>query len=108
VDHFKCYQRSSDPGLEPQQIGLEDDFDAKRHTVKLKPTLVCNPVSVDGSVVVNKDDHLACYALSDVDGEPTFEPLVGVTISDGAFETSDIDVVKSRLLCERATAQLVL
>jgi hypothetical protein len=51
-------------------------------------------------------DHLACFQLSDVAGEPDFEPKIAVMADalTALGAEANVDVVRPRMLCERATA----
>jgi hypothetical protein len=105
LSHFICYLTSRDPA-EDVDVLLEDGFETKQTTVKGEPFMVCNAAQTNGaSVDPDDDDHLACYQISDAEGEPQFpgdfEPPVNVT--DQFNPTgADLDIVRSRLLCERA------
>jgi hypothetical protein len=82
-------------------VRLEDSLEDKLIRVKQQqPFWVCDPTSVDGSEIVDPDSGLACFKLSDASGEPAFVPVVQ-SIED-QLGISDVDVVRSRLLCERA------
>jgi hypothetical protein len=108
INHFKCYQRGDDPLGSPEKtVELEDEFETKRTRVKLDPYLVCNPVAVNGGSIVDETDHLACYLISDAQGEPAFEGAVATVVDEINPSGAQIDVVRSRLLCERARAKLV-
>ena len=65
---------SSDAGAEVEAL-LEDDFEAKQTRVKGAPFMVCNAAQTDGSpkgLSRIPEDHLACYQISDAQGEPQF------------------------------------
>jgi hypothetical protein len=110
---YVCYQRGDAPDAPEVQVELEDDLEGFARLMRAKPPPVagCNPVSVPALNIVAAPedagaDHLACFQLSDVAGEPAFEPKIAVMADAltaiGAEDT--VDVVRARMLCERATA----
>jgi len=73
LDHFKCYKATREiPRFEELDVNLSDQFENKNTTVK-NPVLVCNPVDKDGEGIINSNDHLVCYNIRDVRGQPKFE-----------------------------------
>jgi len=114
LSHFKCYLTSvQGEGSSGFGALLEDDFEAKDTTVNPVPFMVCNAVqaleTADLAALSDPKDHLACYLISDVLGEPQFAGDVA-TITDQfnpAPAGQTLDVVRSRFLCERAKAVLV-
>ena len=73
--------------------------------------MVCNPAQT-GAICEEPDDcppedHLACYQISDAQGEPQFVAVVeNVTDQFNPDPGADLDIVRSRLLCERAKVVL--
>jgi hypothetical protein len=104
---YVCYQRGAIVEDEQVVVRLEDDLEGFSRLMRVKPppVMVCNPVTVPALGLIAEDageDHLACYQVSNVEGEPAFVEQA-VAVSD-ALGDSTIDVVRQRLLCERATA----
>jgi hypothetical protein len=111
---YVCYQRGQFVPAAEVQVRLEDDLEgfSRLMWAKPPPMVVCNPVSVSvqGDLVIEADpadageDHLACFQVSDVEGEPAFVEQT-VQVSDVLTPLggdSLIDLVRARLLCERA------
>jgi hypothetical protein len=72
LDHFQCYSVKS--VTQPEKIApvsVEDQFGQGRYSVVPEPVRLCNPASKNKSLVVNKRDHLLCYA---VDPSQSVEP----------------------------------
>ena len=62
LDHYKCYKIKKDV-LVNQASGLTaDQFGSETVSIK-KAFLWCNPVSKDGSGILNANDHLLCYKV---------------------------------------------
>lgn len=63
LDHFKCYTaagKAPHPGL---AVRVRDEFGSSRLKV-LKPALLCNPVSKNGTKIQHPREHLVCYTIS--------------------------------------------
>jgi hypothetical protein len=63
VDHYLCYKarRASRTGRFPNTVvPLGDQFQARDMTI-YKAIMFCNPVSVDGEMIMNSAAHLTCY-----------------------------------------------
>jgi hypothetical protein len=86
-DRMKCYrvvQKVGERDFEPIVVSLEDQFESKQ-TVVLKPALLCNPTSVDGSTIGSPTCHQVCYKIEDAEGEPDFVP-VPVQVRDEFYD----------------------
>jgi hypothetical protein len=105
LSQFICYLTSSDAGAEVEAL-LEDDFEAKQTRVKGAPFMVCNAAAQTGEPNDIPEDHLACYQLSDAQGEPQFPGDVENVTDQFNPTGADLDIVRSRLLCERAKVVL--
>jgi hypothetical protein len=111
---YVCYQRGNVTEDPQVQVELEDDLEGFARLMRAKPppVHVCNPVSVEALGIFADDledpgvDHLACFQLSDVAGEPDFEPKIAVMADalTALGAEANVDVVRPRMLCERATA----
>jgi hypothetical protein len=76
LNHFKCYRVHRSHGeirFEERDVQLVDQFEEKNTTVT-RPFLLCNPVNKNGEGVPNPSRHLTCYKITDVAGQPPFEP----------------------------------
>lgn len=105
LDAFKCYQRADLGGPDEKVALLEDAFWANSSRVKLDPFWVCNPVTLGGGAApLAPEDHLACYKLSDAQGEPAFPGAIA-SVTDGVFGASTLELERSQFLCSRATAK---
>jgi hypothetical protein len=100
LSHFICYLTSRD-SAEDIDVLLEDGFETKQTTVRGEPFMVCNAVQIKGAFA-DPEDHLACYQISDAQGEPQFPGDVENVTDRFNLTGADLDIVRSRLLCERA------
>jgi hypothetical protein len=106
LDHFKCYVVTPVDGMsqfEKRSVVLEDQFQIAEHKV-LVPQLLCNPVSKDGSELVNPAAHLVCYEIDNNERGPKEKPEVQTTDQFGELE---LRVVTPRMLCVPATKEVV-
>jgi hypothetical protein len=62
LDHFQCYAVKPLEEVKPQTPTVRDQFDQATYDVT-QPDRLCNPAVKDKVVVVNKRDHLLCYAV---------------------------------------------
>ena len=75
LDHFKCwkvkdlkepkFEKIKDPGVD-----LDDQFGAESDVDVVKPFMICNPASKNGSGINNAQDHLCCYKVKGQKLEP--------------------------------------
>ncbi len=66
LDPFKCYRAKDlrNPKFEKVVFtNVTDDFLVSVNSELRRPTLHCNPVSVDGDGFDNAVDHLVCYTI---------------------------------------------
>jgi hypothetical protein len=97
LDHYKCYGAKDlkvPAKFQKTTVTTSDQFDALQSTEVKKPSFVCNPVSKNGSPIINPSDHLICYKIKDspkLDG-----PNVSIT---DQFGTLKLDAKKPKLLC---------
>jgi hypothetical protein len=104
LSHFICYLTSRG-SAEDIDVLLEDGFETKQTTVKGEPFMVCNAAQTDrdpNGALADREDHLACYQISDAEGEPQFPGDVENVTDQFNPTGADLDIVRSRLLCERA------
>ena len=108
LSHFICYLTSR-ASAEDIDVLLEDGFETKQTTVKGEPFMVCNAAQTNGAFADpdDDDDHLACYQISDAQGEPQFPGDVENVTDQFNLGGANLDIVRSRLLCERAKVVLV-
>jgi hypothetical protein len=73
--------------------------------------MVCNAAqalpTADILALSDPEDHLACYQISDLLGEPQFAADVETVTDQFNLAGQTLDIVRSRLVCERAKAVLV-
>jgi streptogramin lyase len=62
LDHYECYTVKPVTQFRPTTVVLSDQFGRARR-VAARASMLCNPVKKNGSVVLNKTDHLVCYVL---------------------------------------------
>jgi hypothetical protein len=107
LDHFKCYAvtpLNGAPKFEKRSVVLEDQFGLEDHKV-LVPQLLCNPVSKDGSELVNPAAHLVCYEIDNNQQGPKNEkPEVQTTDQFGELM---LRVVTPRMLCVPAAKEVL-
>jgi hypothetical protein len=81
INHFKCYKvkrAKGTPKFTPRTVDLGDQFETKATNV-LVPRFLCNPVEkrlllpITVHPIVDPENHLACYKIKDVPGQPRFE-----------------------------------
>ncbi len=76
INHFKCYrvrQTPGAPGFTERNVQLADQFEIKATTV-IKPFVLCNPVDKNGEGVPDPTNHITCYKIRDLGGQPPFAP----------------------------------
>ena len=82
VDHFKCYPVRVTKGTSrfiPIEVSVEDQFhDQPRMVWVYRPDRLCNPVDKNDEGIINLDQHLLCYDLRRVKGQPRFEGIDGI------------------------------
>ncbi|MGB4336342.1 MAG: hypothetical protein WBJ41_15995 [Chromatiaceae bacterium] len=125
VDHFKCYdikvnknRCEGDSTLKcnsdadcasagPCNFGfpkgttvtVKDQFTDPSKAFELKaPSQLCNPVNLDGEGIQALDNHLLCYPVKPVKGEPAHVKRTGVHVNN-QFGPLVLDTVKEEELC---------
>jgi len=103
LDHYKCYAAKDlkQPQFARTTLPTADQFVATNTEFK-SPAFVCNPVSKNGSPIINPNDHLVCYKIKD---EQKFDGP-NVTVTD-QFGTLKLDVKKAKLLCVPGSKTIV-
>ena len=110
INHFKCYdvKESKDtPKFVKRIVSLCDpNFDITKDFEVKKPKMLCTPVekqvdNADGTVEItpiqNPENHLMCYDIKKMKGEPKFEKRNVFT--DNQFGPEDLEVKKVKQLC---------
>jgi hypothetical protein len=112
INHFKCYRVRRSPGtprFTERDVHLADQFEIKNTTVS-KPFLLCNPVNKNNEGVPNPANHITCYKIKDVSGQPPFVPQQP-SVTD-QFVVQDLqtsrrtDCGRTRLLCLPSSKQI--
>ena len=105
INHFKCYRvrpTRGAPKFTERGAQLADQFEIKATTV-VKPYLLCNPVDKNGEGIPDPTNHITCYKIKDVSGQPPFVPQVP-NVTD-QFVVQDLQTSartecgRTRLLC---------
>ena len=82
VDHYECYQvtiTEGTPAFERREVLLADAFSETPRRFSIRaPTRLCNPVRKNGEEIKKPDDHLMCYTVSRIRGEPVSVQRTGV------------------------------
>ena len=101
LDNYKCYQGKDLKAPKftklkcsnGQLTQTSDQFTNECVDVQ-KVKFVCNPVSINNSVINDATAHLICYQIKGANLTP--RPKVQVTT---AFQTSQFELKKPKLLC---------
>jgi hypothetical protein len=104
LDSYKCYQGKDLKNPKFQKLYCLDTSDQiTTGCVDLqKVKFVCNPVSVDGSTIVDMNAHLICYQIKGA----TLEPRPHVEVNT-QFQTSRFELKKPKLLCVPGTKTVI-
>jgi hypothetical protein len=95
IDHYKCYSTRT-PTTKPRyfpnkaMVHFQDALESRSYTVK-RPSRLCTPVSVDGSVIMTPGRHLLCYSAKVAKFSNKHVPVAGVESVDALFS----DVVRT-------------
>ena len=101
LEHFACYATPSGKGFKQRSVTLTDQF-ARRGAKILRGLSLCNPFRKNSeAAVVNKHDHLRCYAT---DKGNLARASVLLRDQFGPFAA---DVLRPRSLCVPSTKQVV-
>jgi len=102
LDHYKCYKIKKDSiAAPPPTVADVDQFGTTTDTVS-KPFLWCNPVSKNGSGIIDPIDHLLCYKIKG--DAPNPPPHLETT---NQFGTSTLFAKKPFLLCVPGTKAII-
>ncbi len=96
LDHFKCYQARTTPNttkFTPLFVDVQDQFATNTGVLVKRPDKVCNPVSKNGSPVIDSTAHLACYAT-----KPT-KILKQDIVINNQFGKQTLTVLKPYQIC---------
>lgn len=102
-DSYKCYQGKDlkAPPLQklkcPAGVQTSDQFSSECVDLQ-KVKYVCNPVSINGSAIVDPSAHLVCYQIKGASLEP--RPTVEINTQ---FQTSRFELKKPKLICVPGT-----
>jgi len=69
IDHYLCYRVTAYDGPAGIPVKLEDQF-GQMTLHAAKPAMLCNPVDKNGEGIKDREAHLLCYSLTDVEGQP--------------------------------------
>jgi hypothetical protein len=77
-------------------ISLADHFGPDPDVDVMKPTMVCNPASKNGSVLADPTAYFCCYRIK---GQKVTPPRKRVEITD-QFGSLRLEAVKAQVLCQ--------
>jgi len=101
INHFKCYdvKESKDtPKFVKRTVTIYDpNFELTQDFEVKKPKHLCTPVDKNGEGIVDAENHLMCYDLKKMKGEPKFEKRNVFT--NNQFGSDDLEVKKQHQLC---------
>jgi hypothetical protein len=112
INHFKCYKvraTRGTPAFTSRDVSVMDQFEDKMTTV-IRPALLCNPVDKNGEGMPFPENHLTCFKIKDVSGQPAFQAQP-IEVSD-QFVTEDLnltqraDCSRVRMLCVPSSKRL--
>lgn len=103
VDHFECWKVKMAPGsaafVPPADPVVQDSVFATAQSLRVvKPTRVCNPVSVDGSPIARPGAHLVCYQVRLAPGSPRFERRT-VSTANSLYGSDVLGLTSVQELC---------
>jgi hypothetical protein len=97
IDHYRCYKANFKKGFvftPPQDVDITDQFESTDADVRPGNRMTfCNPVSKNGSPILDPATHLTCFRLLEGPSEPNIDVAV-----DNQFATDQ------RLTARRQTA----
>jgi hypothetical protein len=104
VDNYKCYKVKVTPGTAKFPKGttatVADQFTSPAKSLAvLKPTHLCTPVSVNGSVIKHPLVHQLCYKAKPATGAPKHTPQLGLHVNNTFSGLERLDAKKEELLC---------
>jgi hypothetical protein len=100
LDHYKCHKVKDlqNPAFVPLKdpgMSLADHFGPDPEVDVLKPAMVCNPASKNGSVIADPTAYLCCYKIKG----RKITPRRQVEIDD-QFGSLQLEAVKAQVLCQ--------
>jgi len=101
INHFKCYDvkvSKDTPKFVKRMVTVYDpNFEITKDFEVKKPKHLCTPVDKNGEGIVDAENHLMCYDLKKMKGEPKFEKRNVFT--NNQFGSDDLKVKKQHQLC---------
>jgi hypothetical protein len=102
LDDYACYRTKISKGADEFPDDIEVVVDDRSGRLKryevVKPTRLCVPVERPGKPVLLGDDHLVCYRVKPVAGEPKQQKAPGIFVSD-ELTTAIVDASVAEELC---------
>lgn len=103
IDHFRCYDvkvTKGAPAFEKRTVALVERFAQPRVLEVVKPAQLCAPADKNGEApdAPAHPDHLLCYTVRTVRGEPKLEKVLGVHLSN-QIAPARVDVKREQELC---------
>jgi hypothetical protein len=109
TDAYKCYtvKISAKTTKLPKNLQEElvDQFDQATLYNVVKPTRLCQPVSVGGSTITYPTAAVMCYQIKVAKGELKHIPVKGVFLRNHQFEPERVDTIKEDELCVVSTIE---
>ncbi len=100
LEHFLAYKVNDNddllPEFEKRQVTLTDQFETAIFEVK-EPKMLLNPVDKNGEGISDEFTHLVGYKIKALKGEPKFEKVTNVFVTN-QFGEITVDVKKPKLL----------
>lgn len=109
VEHFKCYKvktTKGTPKFKKREVAVVDQFDQGALLKVEKPERLCNPADKNDEGIVNSSNHLLCYKVRRVKGEPKHEDVKGIHINN-QFGPLQLDTKKEKELCVSSMKELL-
>ena len=106
INHYKCYDvketKGTDKFVKRIVSVFDPNFDITKDFEVKKPKMLCTPVQKtldDGTTtgIIDEQNHLMCYDIKKMKGEPKFEKRNVFT--DNQFGPEDLEVKKVKQLC---------
>ena len=109
VNHYKCYdakETKGTPKFVKRQVTLSDpNFGETKVFEVKKPKQLCTPVDKSGEGIIDAENHLLCYDLKTIKGEPKFKKINVFT--NNQFEPEDLEMEKEHQLCVSSTKEIL-
>ena len=100
VDHYKCYTVAVTPDTPPferRQVTVNDQFDQPKDYDVIRPAGLCNPVDKNDEGIKHPEDHLFCYVVRPVPGQPEHVPVAGAF--NNQFQPQRFRTIREREFC---------